>query len=224
MFLTGVATENGASKTGLTPTIKIWDLADNSLNQASAVEVGLGLYTYNFTTRKDVKHYLFLYDFVTLTFSERYAVGSAPPDWNRDWVTAYVTEQGSPKTGLTVKLTIFNLTDNALLLTATMTEVDFGFYKYEFTTWNRSKEYGFICETGLSNDELAAYGIIDQPIITGRVTYPQERDVRRNTSYGPNGRQTGSLRPGGGTFTMPIKKPDEEVMEMIKTFMETGSI
>lgn len=224
MHLTGVATENGASKTGLTPTIKIWDLADNSLNQQSAIEVGLGLYTYDFTTRKDVKHYLFLYDFVSLTFSERYAAGSAPPDWERDWVTVYVTEQGLPKTGLTVELTIFNLTDSVTELTATMTEVAFGFYKYQFTTWNRLKEYGFICETGLSNDELAAYGIIDQPVITGRVIYPQERDVRRNVSYGPNGQRTGSLRPGGGTFKMPIKQPDEEVMAMIQKFFETGNL
>ena len=224
MFLTGVATENGASKTGLTPTVKIWDLSDDSLNQASAVEVGLGLYSYDFAARLETGHYLFLFDFVTLTFSEQYACGSVPPDWNRDWVTVFVTEQGQPKTGLTVELTIFNVTDNSLLLTATMTEVDFGFYKYQFTTWVRNKEYGFVCETGLLNDELAAYGIIDDPIITGRVTYPQERDVRRNTSYGPNGSKTGSLRPGGGTFKMPIKKPDEEVMERIKAFEETENL
>ncbi len=192
MFLTGVATENGASKTGLTPTIKIWDLSDDSLNQASAIEVGLGLYSHDLQPRDPLKHYLFLYDFVTLTFSERYACGSVPPDWLRDWVTVFVTEQGEPKTGLTVELTIFNVTDNVLLLTATMSEVDFGFYKYEFTTWDRNKEYGFVCETGLQNDELAAYGIIDQPVITGRVTYPQERDVRRNVAYGPNGEKTGS--------------------------------
>ncbi len=224
MFLTGVATENGASKTGLTPTIKIWDLADNSLNQASAIEVGLALYTYDLTTRDPLKHYLFLYDFVTLTFSERYACGSAPPDWNRDWVTVFVTEQGSPKEGLTVELTIFNLTDSTTELTVTMTEVALGFYKYRFATWDRNKEYGFICETGLSNDELAAYGIIDQPVITGRVTYPQERDVRRNVAYGPNGSKTGALRPGGGTFTMPKKPDDEEVMAMIQKFFETGSL
>ncbi len=224
MFLTGVATENGASKTGLTPTVKIWDLSDDSLNQASAVEVGLGLYTYNFVDRLPHKHYLFLYDFVTLTFSEQFAVGSVPPDAVRDWVTVYVSEQGEPKTGLTVELTIFNLTDNALLLTATMTEVDFGFYKYRFNTWERDKQYGFICETGLSNDELAAYGIIDQPLITGQVVYPQERDVRRNVAYGPNGSKTGKLRPGGGTFKMPKQKDDEEVLEMMKKFMETGSL
>ncbi|GAF90316.1 unnamed protein product [marine sediment metagenome] len=221
MLLTGVFTENGSYKTGLTPTIKIYDADDNSMNQASMIEYGTGFYNYDFTSRDVKQTNPFICDSPTLSLSERYAVGLVEPDYKRDYCIAYVSELGLPETGLVVFLSLYNLTDSVLVSAGNMDEIGFGFYKYSFP-WDRSKIYGFIGDTGLTADESWIYGLIEPPLATGVITYPMERDVRRNVAYGPNGARRGLLRPGGGSFNMPKKPDDEEVMKLIKTFMETG--
>jgi len=221
MLLTGVFTENGNYKTGLTPSVRIIDAADNSFNEASMVEVGAGFYEYDFTTRAVDKTYPFICDTPDLDYDEKNAVGLIEPEYGRDYCVCYVSEVGLPKTGLTVFLSLYNLTDIVLVSSGNMDEIGFGFYKYAFP-WDRSKVYGFVGDTGLTGDESWIYGIIEPPLASGVITYPMERDVRRKVAYGPNGSRRGLLRPGGGSFNMPKKRDDEEVMKLIKTFMETG--
>lgn len=57
-------TNNGVDQTGLTPTINIYDLDDNSLavNGGSVSEVGEGGYTYNFTAYNAAKAYYWKMD------------------------------------------------------------------------------------------------------------------------------------------------------------------
>jgi len=222
MILSAVFTENGSYKTGLTPTIKLFDASDNSLNQASMVDIAGGFYSYDFTSRERTKTYPFICDSPTLTYDEKYAVGIVEPDYNRDYCIAYVSELGLPETGLVVFLSLFNLTDDLFVESGNMDEIGLGFYKYSIAAYDRSKVYGFLGDTGLTGDESWTYGIINQPLISGAVTYPQERDVRRNTAYGPNGSRVGSLRPGGGSFNMPKKPDDEEVVKLMKVFFDSG--
>lgn len=278
MILPAVFTENGNFKAGLTPTVKIYDVSDNSLNQASMVDIAGGFYSYEFAARNVEKTYAFICDSVTLTYSERYSVGISEPDWKRDYCVGYVSETGLPKTGLTVFLSLYDLTNDLFVSSGNMTEIGFGFYKYPIAAmavnstalkrfsatnllmpfrnggwpdtagivaaerqvaawmysgtlvaaavavWERSKVYGFLGDTGLTADESWIYGIIDQPVITGQVVYPSERDVRRNVQYGPNSNLMGALRPGGGSFNMKKPPDDEEVIRMLKVFMETGNL
>ena len=224
MILSAVFTENGSYKTGLTPTIKIFDAADNSLNQASMVDIAGGFYSYEFAERAADKTYAFICDSPTLTYDEKYAVGIVEPDWKRDYCIAYVSELGLPETGLTVFLSLYNMTDDLFVESGNMDEIGFGFYKYPIAAWDRSKVYGFLGDTGLTADESWIYGIIDQPVITGQVDYPMERDVRRGRAYGPSSSLHGTLRPGGGSFNMKKKPDDEEVIKLLKVFMETGNL
>jgi len=63
-------------------------------------------------------------------------------------LTAYFAEGGTPKTGLSPTINIYDLTDNSLVVSAVvMTEVAEGFYKYDFTTYSSSKQYCFICDS-----------------------------------------------------------------------------
>jgi hypothetical protein len=59
MLITSFFTENGIPKTGLSPTIRIRDLSDNSLVITDAVltEVGDGYYSYEFVEYDDTKDY-----------------------------------------------------------------------------------------------------------------------------------------------------------------------
>lgn len=76
MYIPAAFFENGAPKTGLTPTITIYDLSDNSkvVNAKNMTEVAEGGYKYNFTTRDITKSYYVICDSVTLTGGDRYAV------------------------------------------------------------------------------------------------------------------------------------------------------
>ncbi len=72
-------TENGTPKTGLSPTIRIRNLADNSLviTDAAMTEVGDGFYKYLFTSYDEIKNYSFRSDGTSnLDDHERYVFGT----------------------------------------------------------------------------------------------------------------------------------------------------
>jgi hypothetical protein len=78
MIITAYFSEDGSPKTGLSPTLDIIDLSDNSVvvNDGAMSEVGQGWYKYTFAGYNSTKDYAILCDSVALTGSERYAVGS----------------------------------------------------------------------------------------------------------------------------------------------------
>ena len=63
MFLV-IFTNNGVRQTGLSPTIDIYDLANNSkvINAASMTEVGAGFYKYDFLGQDSDKDYVAIVD------------------------------------------------------------------------------------------------------------------------------------------------------------------
>ena len=65
------------------------------------------------------------------------------------WLTAAFTEDGSPKTGLTPSVTVYNLADDSVVINAqSMSEVANGIYKYNFSTIDETKDYSVYVDGG----------------------------------------------------------------------------
>lgn len=81
-------------------------------------------------------------------------------------LSVVVTENGTPKTGLAAGVIyIYDLFDNSLAVNgAAVSEVAKGGYKYNFTTYDNTKDYFVVWDftgDGLSGDEAYAYQSID---------------------------------------------------------------
>ena len=78
MYIIATFFESGVPKTGLSPTVDVYDVSDNSLtvNDGAMTEIGGGGYKYSFTLWDAAKDYYWLADSVSLTGSERYVPGS----------------------------------------------------------------------------------------------------------------------------------------------------
>lgn len=77
---------SGAPQTGLSPTLDIYDLSDNSIavNDGSMTEIGDGFYKYSFTSYQSSKDYNIVCDGgATLSGHERYIPGSSQERENR---------------------------------------------------------------------------------------------------------------------------------------------
>ena len=61
----------------------------------------------------------------------------------------FFTDNGIPKTGLSPTIRVRDASDGSLVVTdAAMTEIGDGFYKYDFTTYDSSKDYTFRADGG----------------------------------------------------------------------------
>lgn len=76
------------------------------------------------------------------------------------FIMSHFTKGGHPKTGLSPTLSVWEIgaTDTKIVNSAAMTEVGDGFYKYEFTAYNPTKEYGFISDAGPELPPNERYG------------------------------------------------------------------
>jgi len=77
MYIVSFFTDDGTPKTGLTPTIKIRDVSDNSLliNGDSMIETGDGFYKYNYVAYDSEKDYAILSDGgISLSDIDRYKI------------------------------------------------------------------------------------------------------------------------------------------------------
>ena len=65
------------------------------------------------------------------------------------WIMTYFTQTGVPKTGLTPTLDVWKLSDNSQVVTnQAMSEVGGGLYKYFFSGYQATEEYGVRCDGG----------------------------------------------------------------------------
>lgn len=141
---------------GLSPTIRIRDLSDNSLlvTDAAMTEVGDGKYEYDFSAYQSSKNYVVrCYGGSSLPPSERYAYCVLDNRFytSKVWIAAFFTEDNAPATGLSPLPTIRirDLADDSLEVTdADMAEVGDGVYKYDFSTFASAKDYGIRCDAG----------------------------------------------------------------------------
>lgn len=73
-------------------------------------------------------------------------------------ITAFFTQDGVPKTGLTPTCTIYRNSDGVVIVdSASMTEVGGGFYVYNFTTGTNSTDYSVKCDGGASLSSYERY-------------------------------------------------------------------
>jgi len=77
------------------------------------------------------------------------------------YITAFFTNKGVPATGLTATIRIRDVSDNSLIITDdSMIEVGDGWYKYDFTTYDATKDYAIRCDGGstLEGNDRYTYG------------------------------------------------------------------
>ena len=75
MYVVAYFAESGTPKTGLSPTLEIYDVDAGTklVNSEAMEEIGGGFYRFNFTLYHEGRTYSVLCDSVTLTGVERYA-------------------------------------------------------------------------------------------------------------------------------------------------------
>jgi len=63
------------------------------------------------------------------------------------WIVSFFSNNGVPKTGLIPTLTIIDVSDNSIIINAeAMTEMNNGFYKYDFSAYDDMKDYTMISD------------------------------------------------------------------------------
>jgi hypothetical protein len=73
-------------------------------------------------------------------------------------ITAFFTDRGVPKTGLTPIISIYNLSTGTILIDSiAMTERLGGFYIYEYTDYDGDINYGFVADGGSSLNSFERY-------------------------------------------------------------------
>jgi hypothetical protein len=75
-------------------------------------------------------------------------------------ITTFFTNNGTPATGLTPHIDIWDLTGTQVVTNQVMTEIAGGFYVYDFTTYSDTTEYAIRADGGatLSNSERYVSG------------------------------------------------------------------
>jgi len=77
------------------------------------------------------------------------------------YITSFFTKNGSPKEGLLPLIKIIDVDTNIVIINnEQMIEIGSGWYKYNFTTFDSSKDYVIVCDgtSVLSNNERYMYG------------------------------------------------------------------
>ena len=74
------------------------------------------------------------------------------------YIITPITNKGNPISGLTPSIVIYDVSDNSIVLTDTMTEIDTtGTYKFVFSTYDRAKSYYFRIDAGASQPKGERY-------------------------------------------------------------------
>jgi len=73
-------------------------------------------------------------------------------------ILSFFTDDSLPKTGLTPTIKIRDVSDGSILINgASMTEVGDGFYRYDYSAYDSTKEYAIICDGGISLSDTERY-------------------------------------------------------------------
>lgn len=72
-------------------------------------------------------------------------------------LTAYFDDAGSPATGLSATITVWNLSGTIIVNAVGMTEVAGGFYTYDFTTYDDTVDYCIRADGGATLDDADRY-------------------------------------------------------------------
>lgn len=111
-------------------------------------------------------------------------------------ISAFFTDAGTPKTGLSATIRIRKLSDNSLVVTdAAMTEVGDGFYSYDFTTYDIEEEYTIRCDGSatLTNN-------LDRYTYAGNESYSEDIWETETTDHLTAGTMGYEIRGAGGVL------------------------
>ena len=81
-------------------------------------------------------------------------------------IVAYFASNGTPSTGLSPTIDIYQVSDNSQLITAaSMTEIAAGWYKYTYSTYDADTDIVFRCDgtNTLSDPDRYKFGANDDP-------------------------------------------------------------
>jgi len=157
-------TEAGAGKTGLSPTVDVYDVSDNSkdVTAGAMTEIASGHYKYTFSGHDATKDYVAVCDgTATLPNYERYTYAEISANTGLQTVVALFTVDGVGETGLSPTVSIWKVSDNTQVVTdADMTEIAGGYYKYTFSAYVENTDYVFTADggSGLESYERYAFG------------------------------------------------------------------
>jgi len=108
-------------------------------------------------------------------------------------ITLQFTNRGTPATGLTPSISAWDLSNDTLQFSNTMTETPGGIYKYDFSGYDHNVDYSFLVDGGDGLDEAdrwqwggndLAQVTSELEIIAGLV---QRNQRITNCTYGSNG-------------------------------------
>ena len=68
-------------------------------------------------------------------------------------ITVQFTNRGTPATGLTPSISGWDLSDDSLQFSGTMSETPGGIYKWDFSNYNHNVDYSFLVDGGDTLDE-----------------------------------------------------------------------
>ena len=85
------------------------------------------------------------------------------------WITVFFTHGGEPKTGLSPSVSVWDVSDDSLVVNAqTMSEIAGGWYKYDFSGYVELEEYVVTCDGG------STLGIFERYADGANVVYAEE--------------------------------------------------
>lgn len=183
MYIDAYFESGGVPKTGLSPTISIYDAIDKveEVHLASMTEIGNGHYTYEYGLFDSERVYAFIADGgAALDDQERYSIGAFQDDKvNGQYVVAYFVSYGIPATGLSPTITIREIDTGVLKVDAeAMDEIGSGFYMYSFLGYSNVTPYAVTCDGGDTLEYAERYvactiGETEQASVPGEIeTFP----------------------------------------------------
>ena len=128
-------------------------------------------------------------------------------------IICFFTNVGSPALGLTPTIDIWESDGMQVVTAASMAEIDGGFYKYDFTTYDEEKDYCFRADggAGLKADDRYKFATngIDLSVKVDELHKLQGLDAANPMTVTPTSRTAGTISQtisGDGTTTTTVTR------------------
>jgi len=184
-IITAYFENNGNPKTGLSPTIDIFQVSNNAvlINDGALTEIAGGQYKFTYTTFNEGVDIVWVIDgTATLIGNERFVFGeNVSNDTANEFIVAWFVNNGVLATGLSPTVNAWRTdTDAQVLTNAAMTEIGGGFYKLTNT---QTVDIVFVADgtSTLSDFERFVYGG-DQDFIQNLIALAPLEIVQSNNT------------------------------------------
>lgn len=141
-------------------------------------------------------------------------------------INSFFTDAGAPKTGLTPIIRVWEVSGGAHSLVvnnASMVEVGDGFYKYDFTTYDATKNYVVRSDGGgsLADVDRYEYGAteelkIDDATTTNIINGVWDEDASTHLSAGSTGEMLSQIKADTSTIAVSVVAINSLVNTLLK--------